>query len=273
MLNISDNILKFLDNNDFERILIHSDILFGFKLPLHKDKNTFIESHMDKIMSVINQKTIIFPTFNYDFCKGEDYSLINSPSQVGILSEYFRTNIANWRTNVPVFSFAGMGDEINLPQSKVIDPFGVDSLFHYLYQSEGLLMHYGSKFSSTTAIHYAERISEKLVYRYNKEFVGNVIVNVDMSNMKVLNYHVRPLNKYQDYDWNKIEKDLLEAGILYKFEEGRTNILFCNFKKLIDYWVEKLNLDLFYLLDSDSKKWIEPMIEKLGRPFLLTDFE
>ena len=44
-------------------------------------------------------------------------------------------------------------------------------------------------------------------------------------------------------------------------------------KEVSDYWINKLNNDPFYFVDEESKKWVIPKIEKLGRGFVLEDFE
>jgi hypothetical protein len=44
-------------------------------------------------------------------------------------------------------------------------------------------------------------------------------------------------------------------------------------RRLVDYWVEGMSEDLFYLLDEPSKQWIRTMLDKLGRRVLVTDSE
>ena len=40
-----------------------------------------------------------------------------------------------------------------------------------------------------------------------------------------------------------------------------------------DFIIDKIKIDPFYLLDNESKKWVMPKVNKLGRGFLLADFE
>jgi aminoglycoside 3-N-acetyltransferase len=267
---VKEEIKKVLDDNQIQRILIHSDLMQGFDIPF-TNRIDYLKLQMLELDGL--ERDLWMPTFNYEFCGGKDYSLVNSKSQVGVLSEYFRRNNAAWRTEIPIFSFSGTGEESNLAQKNIIDPFGEESSFHYLYHNNGALMHYGSSFNSSTILHYVERISGKLAYRYDKIFKGNVYTKENLVDTKIVNYHVRPLNRYQEYDWVKLEKELIEGNVLYKFEEGRTRILLCNIKKLVDFWLEKMNADSLYLLDVETKKWVKPMLDKLGRPFLISDFE
>ena len=73
-----------------------------------------------------------------------------------------------------------------------------------------------------------------------------------------------------DYDWRKIYKDLSDEKILFRINK------FCHIldsQKLINFWSEKLNNDLLYLLDNNSVEWVEPKLDLLGRPFIASDFE
>lgn len=253
-------------------ILIHSDIMQGFSIPF-KNRESFLIDHIQELKSLNTNLNIWMPTFNYDFCKGISYLVEDTPSQVGVLSEYFRRNIADWRTQVPIFSFAGTGQEPLLDISQIIDPFGTNSAFHFLYEKDALLMHYGSALNSTTILHYAERISNHLCYRYDKKFYGKIITTCGEKIDVTFNFHVRPLGKHLDYDWSKIENDLFENNILLLYKEGRSRILICKIKELINFWIDRLTQNPLYLLDSDSKIWVEPLLNKLGRAFLIEDFE
>lgn len=270
---IKKQIIRVLNNDDEVTLLIHSDLMKGFNLPF-LNRNDFLVSHYKELEGLHDNLNIWMPSFNYEFLKDKAFSIENSKSQVGSLSEYFRKNISNWRSPVPVFSFSGIG---NVPplvsNSSLIDPFGLNSDFNYLYDNNAWLMHYGSSFSSSTILHYAERISKKMTYRYDKLFAGEVFSLDNKVTEVTIKYHVRPLNKYIGYDWTKIEKDLIDEGILVKLENEKTKISLCKITDLIDFWILKLNINPYYLLDEESKLWIMPALDKLGRPFLITDFE
>ncbi|MBN1185612.1 MAG: AAC(3) family N-acetyltransferase [Bacteroidales bacterium] len=253
-------------------ILIHSDIMQGFNIP-YKNRETFPLSHLNELHSLKTNLIFWMPSFNYDFCKGQPFDIKKTPSQVGALTEYFRKNVAHWRTHVPVFSFSGIGEYPAISIADIIDPFGNESAFHILYNKNALLMHYGSLINTTTILHYAERRSGCLSYRYDKLFVGKVITNNNDELEVKFNFHVRPFGKYIDYDWKKIKNELIENKILFEFKEESCRILLCKIQDLIDYWVNRMKQDPFYLLDNISKAWIEPLVNKLGRSFLITDFE
>jgi len=270
MTKIKNELKEYISKNGNSHILIHSDILFGFKIKF-ENQSQFIAQHYNELHETCQSLDILMPSFNYDFCKGKPYNVKNDESQVGSLSEYFRQNISSWRSSTPVFNFSGTGINPSPNLVKDIDPFDDNSLFGFLNKKKGLLMHYGSGFHSTTLIHYVERISHKLIYRYNKEFSG--IINDGKNHEANLIYHVRPKDFALDYDWTKLESDLLNEKLLNKFKEGRTQILIAKIDDIVNFWLGKIADDPFYLLDANTKLWVMKKYRELNRRFLITDFE
>ena len=90
-----------------------------------------------------------------------------------------------------------------------------------------------------------------------------------------LDYHVSPLNPRVEYDWEKIYQDLLKENLIFEYKIfGNVNyITLLSIKNVSDYWINKLKNDPFYFLNEESKKWVIPKVNKLGRGFVLTDFE
>lgn len=272
MSELKKEIFKYISKNGNSHILIHSDVLFGFRIKF-ENQTDFLAEHFKELQEACQTLEILMPSFNYDFCKGKPYDLKNDSSQVGALSNYFKDNKSSWRSSTPVFNFSGTGTNPspNLPDE--IDPFDDTSIFGFLAKSKGLLMHYGSAFETTTLIHYVERMSGKLLYRYDKTFNGQVIdLNGQRHDVKLI-YHVRPKGFSLVYDWSKIENDLLNIGLIAKYKEGRTQISLTRIDKVVDFWLGKLSTDPFYFLDIMASPWIKNKYNELRRPFLITDFE
>ena len=261
---------SFSRNFDFDYALVNSDINYGFKIPF--EKHTFLINHLKKLKDLTKDSKLFFPSFNYSFLKNKIYNVNDDKSEVGLLSEFFRLKSSSWRSKVPVYSFSG---EVNLDisENSIIDPFDKKSFFNFLNCSNSCMIHYGSSFRTTTLIHYVERISNSLDYRYDKIFKGRVINEEGLINEVSLKYHVRPLGYNLDYDWIKLEKDLIDENILKVFKQGKTKIMYFSVKELVCYWLHKLNEDSFYFLNQESKKWVLPKLEKLGRKFQIDDFE
>lgn len=269
---IENHIRNFITKNGKNSILIHSDLVNGMPIRFLNRKQYLKDSHQC-MKDLCLGLDIIVPTFNYDFCKGEVYDVVRSKSQVGVYSEYYRNNIANWRSSVPIFSFSGTGKNPPISTDNLIDPFGNGSMFDYLYQTSGLLMHYGSSLDKTTLLHYVERKIGNLIYRYDKIFNG-ILVEEDRSSKQVsVVYHVRPKGKSLDYDWRRIEKNLIDEGIIVKYTKEHTSVILGKINDIVIYCESRMIEDPFYLLDDSTKRWVLFNYDKLKRPFELDDFE
>lgn len=259
--------------SDINNVLIHTDVISGIKFPI-KDKKSFFDLHFNFLMDYCGNRNIFFPSFNYDCLKTGIFNIDKDPIQVGVLNEFIRKEKNFERNIVPVFSFLSSSSfkTNSIKDKKLIDPFGKESLFNELYKKKSFLLHYGSHIKSSTIIHFIERISNKLLYRYDKFFKINVESNGTVIKI-ILKYHVRPLGFNLDYDWLKLEKELKDSGILFKYNSGRTKLLGIKISDLVDFWLEKLNDDPLYLLSRETRSSVECMLDKFGRGFELNDFE
>ena len=212
------------------------------------------------------------PAFNYDFPRTGVFDVRADRVQVGPIPEQFRNTIAEWRTLVPMFSVCGTGDEPLTAWSRQTDPFDGGSIFDQLVQGDGVVLYYGDTFSSNTLVHYSESLSGGPLYRYDKEFAGYVVTQNGERIDGSLKCHVRPLGRDLDYDWPRLERAAIEAGVC-SVVEGTPEVLAASARELAGFWVEEMQRDPLSLLDPRSRSWVEPMLEKLGRRFDINDFE
>jgi aminoglycoside N3'-acetyltransferase len=254
-------------------VLVHTDVRRGIKFPM-TNRNSFLESHYKFLLDFTQEKFLFFPSFNYDCLKNGYYTIKSDTVQVGVLNEYIRWKDNYFRNLVPVFNFLSKTkihySAIN--SGDVIDPFGINSTFDFLFKEKSYLLHYGSDFNSSTILHYIERISGRLVYRYDKIFSIDVIDDGAFKNVK-LNYHVRPLNFSLNYDWVKLKKDLKSENLIDDYHYGRTQISGIRIENLVNFWLEKLNEDPLYLLDVPSRYNVSKKLDDLGSNFELKHFE
>jgi aminoglycoside N3'-acetyltransferase len=264
---------NYLKRFNSQNLLIHSDIFHGFQSNTLSSRKDILDFNINCLKEIASSKNLIFPSFNYNFLKTGKYSMSDDISQVGVLSEYFRKKISLYRSNEPVFNFSSLNKLNYFRNDNVIDPFDENSFFDFMLNSNTVLIHYGSKFSTSTFLHYIERSLGKVPYRYDKIFYGKTCLNNGISNKVALKYHVRPMNCYLDYRFNEIESELINNGLMKKFCDNNTSLLIISLKDMYEFIINNLKINPFYLLDLKSKEWIIPKVEKLGRGFLLKDFE
>jgi aminoglycoside 3-N-acetyltransferase len=265
---------KMLQEIDFSSAFIHSYIVLGFAFERRLPVEKMLRAHYDTLKKLLDNRAIRMPTFNYDFTSTHEYNVQTSPSHVGVLSEFFRTDIAKWRSPVPVFSFAGDDEPPAMQIDSVIDPFDKNSFFQMLVDNNALIIGYGLRnlTISSTITHYCERISGNLFYRYDKLFPG-IIKHHGQSYPVTLKYHVRPMNYHLGYDCERLETELINEGLLKVISRRRFEFRYIKARDLTNYLINKIKENPMYVLDSESRKWIEPKLQQLGRPFLLSDFE
>ena len=254
-------------------VFVHSDPFRAARLVKPtRDRNAYLDSHIRVVREAVGDRPLWLPTFNYDFPRTRSFDVMNSESQLGPVPERFRVSQAHWRTPIPIFSIAGIGRNPQPRWGSMTDPFGEDSIFADLVRNDGVVLYYGDTFAYNTLVHYAERVAGGPVYRYDKVFKGNVI-NPDGETVEgSLNYHVRPMGMGLDYDWSRLKKEAIDAGVCHADSE-HPEILAASAALLCDLWVQDMKRDPFALLDESSRAWAEPQVEKLGRRLIVTDYE
>jgi len=256
-------------------ILVHSDPFATMRLiPSGQNRQESLAAHVDNIRRIGGDRAVWMPSFNYDFTTTGRYDLSTSPAQVGTINERFRITDSTWRSETPVFNFVGNGEIPVIPQTDgaQIDPFDESSLFGRLADLDGEIIWYGAPFSSTTFLHYAEAAAGGPPYRYDKYFSGTVTSAAAPEPVAVsLKYHVRPMGATLGYDWVRLLDDLVAANIYTR--TGLDGVATASARQLREFWVDRLNRDPLYFLDSESRAWVAPKIRELGRRFEISDFE
>ncbi|HEX6576640.1 MAG TPA: AAC(3) family N-acetyltransferase [Gemmatimonadaceae bacterium] len=254
-------------------VFVHSDPFRTARLvkPV-RDRDAYLDAHVAFLRDVTEGRDLWLPTFNYDFPRTRVFDVAKSESQLGPIPERFRVTDAEWRTHIPIFSIAGIGQSPSPAWGEGADPFGSDSIFAKLVDNDGVVLYYGETFHYNTLVHYAERVAGGPVYRYDKIFPGTVITSTGERIDGSLNYHVRPLGTGLDYDWPRLLEEALAAGVCRRLE-GFPEILAASAHELCGLWVDSMKQDPFALLDENTRKWAEPAIHETGRRFVITDFE
>lgn len=245
-------ILKSLGINDDDVIFVHSDVSVFGKLATF-DRVFILDSFVEALQETIPNGTLILPTFTYSFCKGEKFSIKNSKSTVGALTEHFRKKEDVSRTKHPIFSVSIWGNKNGfLDIGK--DSFDKKSIFGKLHKKNAKLLFLGASFQSCTYMHYIEQM-HGIPYRYIKSFKGKIVDNNEEYEGEYT-FFVRYLDSNVDFDMEKTEKYLLNNGFMKKKQLGSGEILLIESKVLYKEGFKLLDKDIFYFLKTkpDMKK-------------------
>lgn len=237
-----------------------------------RGRDAVIDAHLGVLRSLAGGRPTWFPVFNYDFLRSGVYDIDADPAQVGVLNEAMRAR-ASWRTSMPVFNFAGVDPaprDTDLAGAEPLLPFGADSVFGQTVEDDGIVLWYGATVSTGTILHHAEHVAGGPQYRYDKDFHGRVDRD-GTSHEVVLRYHVRPRDQHLDYDWPRLILDGEKEGVIRTLAD--TSVRWAPARGLISFWVSQLEDDPLYLLDPETRAWVEPQLHDLGRRFVQSDFE
>lgn len=176
-----------------DKLLVSSNILKIIQNRKNKlDPNQIINT-LKKAVSV--KGSLLFPTFNWDFCNVKIFDYNKTKSLAGALSNLCLKKKEFLRSINPIYSFAIYGaNKKKISDLKHESCFGLDSPFGYLIKNEGKQLFIDLDYKEAfTFVHVAEE-SVKVDYRYSKKFTGLYVKN-ENKNKKTFIMYSRKLNK------------------------------------------------------------------------------
>lgn len=259
-----------------KKCLVHTDLgrtlviakRAGVKInpkSIQEDCFQFIASHLNGDLDLLS-----FPAFNYDYGKNRLFDVDADPIQVGNLNEWIRNNKSYQRNQTPIFSFLVKNEPLT-QTSDTINPFGSESHFQRLYDEDASVVMFGAKISALTFLHYIEDISGKPLYRYDKNFPGEIKTS-DGTTSCQLKMHVRPMGVTIEYDWEKLGLELSKAKILHKSEYSN-DLFWMNVRPLVDFLSQRIKDNPFYLLDNATAEVFKKLTKNGTERIILGDFE
>ena len=260
-MKISEYLCEFLKNgniNKNDRLIFHSDIRILYKDLIKKKFKFTLNDIADHFIEYIGNKgTLIIPTFNFNFCNGENFSIKNTKSQMGVLSEVFRKKAGKNRSWHPVYSFVIFG---NIPMDylnkKNYSAYGKSSLFHWLTLSDGKIAIVDlPDQNSMTYYHHVEELMNAS-WRYHKDFEGDYINFDNIKEKTAARIFVRKLSDGIVTDVKNMEKILWKKR-LYKSKNNFSQ------KGCRSIKVQDLKKEVTHIINSNKAEGILYKINKL----------
>ncbi len=191
-----------------DNIFVTSDVKQLLYSLLENGDDTDLNILIDGIIDVIGEEgTLVFPTFNWAFCKGETFDYYKTPCKTGSLGKLALKRDDFKRTKHPIYSFAVWGkgkEEMCAIENK--SSFGYDSPFTYMTENnfknlfiDKELMH------SFVYVHYVEEQNGPVPYRFLKDFTADYIDENGKVSKRTYSMNVRYLdmeveNRIDDYE-------------------------------------------------------------------------
>jgi len=152
---------------------------------------------LDKLIERLGSKgTLLIQTFDWRFCNGKKFDILNSMSKTSFLGNTALRRDDFIRTKHPIYSFAVTGkykDELeNLDNTSSFD---INSPFNFIYIKKAKMIIIDITLQkSFTFAHFVEEM-EQVDYRYNKDFVSVYIDTKGVESKRTYSMYVRNLNK------------------------------------------------------------------------------
>ncbi len=174
MLTLNDLVAGFrsLGVEAGDTMLVHSSYKsFG---PVDGGPQTVIRA-LQLALDTDGDGTLIMPTFNFDFNKGQAWDVRTTPSKMGVLTEVVRQDPRAKRVFHPFYSFAILGKHAEMLGSlRYKSAYERNSVFGKLRDLDGKIMVIGLSYNdSMTFFHHIEQM-EGVDYRFLKQFTGQV---------------------------------------------------------------------------------------------------
>ncbi len=155
-----------------DTLLVHSSYKsFG---PVDGGPQTVVRA-LELAVDTEHDGTLVMPTFNFGFNKGEPWDVRTTPSKMGVLTELARQDPRAKRVFHPFYSFAVLGKHAEmLGGLRYKSAYERNSVFGKLRDLDGKIMVIGLSYTnSMTFFHHIEQM-EGVDYRFLKQFTGKV---------------------------------------------------------------------------------------------------
>ena len=216
--------LRAIGAKDNDVLFVHSDIKVFGKLGAEADRDDLCRHLVEAIAASAPGGTVVMPAFTYSFGGGKPFDLQESPSEVGTLSEFFRTEAADVRSRHPMYSVTAKGSAAKELLDIDMDAFGTHSFFSNLLAAGGLIVSFGAPYlHSATFMHYIEQ-THGVPYRFLKTFRGGFQDEGVEREVSCTSY-VRHLDQDADVDTDRLEARLRAEGFLKEIAVGAGKIM------------------------------------------------
>lgn len=251
------------NSDEFKKTLINVGLVKDDKVFIHSSLKTIgkyedlakpdlLNTIKETIFEIIGENGFIaVPTFNFNFAKGNDFDVDNTPSEgMGAFSEYIRKHDGSNRTSHPMHSFSILGkNSKHIADLEGDTEFSKNSAFDYLLNTNCKILFLGDSFTETF-FHIAEEKAE-VPYRFWKTFKGNLIKNSLKKEIEI-KYYARNFEENPEpiIDLSKLFKFLNSQNIFTKTNNEKINLMICSSKIYVDNCVIKLKENSRFFLTS-----------------------
>lgn len=210
---------------------------------------------VDALLEVLGPEgTLIMPTFNFDFNKGQPWDVRSTPSQMGVLTEVARQDPRAKRVFHPIYSFAIIGKHAEyLGGLRYKSSYERDSVFGKLRDLDGKIMVIGLSYTnSMTFFHHIEQM-EGVDYRFLKQFTGQVTDWDGTTKTDTFEMLVRDIDKGVITEVNPMGELMEQEGVITVHKIGEADVKFMKANEVYAFTVREMKRDPHLLYRIEKK--------------------
>jgi aminoglycoside 3-N-acetyltransferase len=240
--------LKKLGIESGDTLFLHTQLMaFGrLNSKIGKTRTEIFDLIIDVLNEVIGDSgNLLMTTFSSQTLHSRKFDISSTPSEGGVLTEYFRTLPNVNRSLHPTHSFAMSGPDnelLNIDNSV----FGDDSIYGKLYSKNATLLFFGARFHYCTFNHYIEE-KANVSYRKKRSVKFELINGNSVKHDTYYQYFKS--NRFR-VNFDKLERRLVEKGLLKSVNIGSGKILSVKSRDLFDTGYQLLKEDKYGFLDA-----------------------
>ena len=203
-----------------DNVFVTSDVKQLLYSCMEHQDDTDLNILIDGIIDIIGEEaTLVFPTFNWAFCKGQAFDYYKTPCKTGSLGKLALKRDDFRRTRHPIYSFAVWGkgqEELCTLDNK--SSFGKDSPFTYMTEHgfKNLFIDKDCQ-HSFVYVHYVEEQEGPVPYRYLKDFHADYTDENGVTREAVYSMNVRDLDLDVEILIYDYEPEFEKAGVMKRF--------------------------------------------------------
>lgn len=215
-----------------DRVLVASDVTTLCWEAIQHGKKFDLNRLIDLMQEKLGPEgTLLFPTYNWDFCHGKAFDYRKTRSRTGALGQTALGRKDFRRTQHPIYSFAVWGqDTETLAALKNTNSFVGHTPFDYLYENKGKMLFLNvSPVDSYTFMHFTEEKCH-VDYRFPKAFTAGYIDENGTHSIRSYTMLVRYLDgpkcvedSPEQYSWF-IEKGIVREKLYHGIKIGVSNL-------------------------------------------------
>lgn len=207
-----------------DTVYVVSDMLPLAKQYRQNKEKLVLEDIIKELQKIVTDEgTLLFPTFNWDFCKAVSFDYYNTPVKTGALPKAALAMDPSSRTHHPLYSFSVWGKHRDeLLSNNAVDAFGVGTIFEKMDEWNAKVLVIGlNALEGVTYIHHVEQIVG-VPYRYNKNFTAFYIDENGDSEERTYRMYVRDLDMDPRHinGFSPLEEKMKAQGIIKSEKYG-----------------------------------------------------